>query len=211
MKQESKLISLWPFEEKDFPLLSSEIENPRFMLQWAGPKYTFPLTWDQIGIRNQETGDGKKSVYVFRAVNPESDQTIGFIELAIRDFVSRVANVESVLVFRKYRGQGYGKQLMSAIVQFGFQQLQMNELTLCVFDFNLSAIACYRKIGFERYEVGAAARSFDNEKWSLVRMKLSKEQWKQSWIHHSSDDSSMQAANRSEPAPYDCRTSRARA
>lgn len=177
MKQAANLISLKPFEKQDCLPLISEIQNPRFILQWAGPKYTFPLTWEQIDVRNQKTVDGKKSIYIFKAINPESNRTIGFIELAITDFNSKVANVESVLVFRQYRGQGYGKQLMSAIVQFGFQDLQMNELTLSVFDFNYSAITCYKNLGFEQFEVAVAARSFENEKWNLVRMKLSREKW----------------------------------
>ena len=190
MKEESQRIALRAFAEQDFPLLNSEIENARFILQWAGPKYSFPLTWEQIHLRNEMIVNGKKSIYVFKAVDQEADRTVGFIELPIRDFVSKVANVESVLVFRKYRGQGYGKQLMSAIVQFGFQQLQMSELTLSVFDFNVSAISCYENIGFERYEDGVTFRSFEKEKWGLVRMKLTKDQWNQSNVRPSSVGSS---------------------
>jgi RimJ/RimL family protein N-acetyltransferase len=186
MKKESQLVALKAFEEQDFPLLNSEIENARFVLQWAGPKYAFPLTWEQINLRNETALDGKKSIYVFKAVDSGSDQTIGFIELSIRDHVLKVGNVESVLIFRKYRGKGYGKQLMSAIVGFAFQKLHLNELTLSVFDFNVSAKACYHNIGFDVYEVGTTPRSFENEQWSFVRMKLTKAQWNQSIVHPSS-------------------------
>jgi len=180
MKQESPLISLRPFEEQDFLLLVSEIENPRFILQWSGPKYTFPLTWEQLDLRIRKTVEGEKSIYIFKALDRESDQTIGFVELSIRDFVFKVGNVESVLVFRKYRGKGYGRQLMAAIVDFAFQKLDMNELTLSVFDFNVSAKTCYQHIGFEVYEVGAPPREFETENWSFVRMKLTKARWLQS-------------------------------
>lgn len=153
------------------------MKSPRFILQWAGPKYEFPLTWEQIDLRNQKTVEGKKSIYMFKAILTESELTIGFVEIAIRDFVSKAANVESVLVFREFRGRGYGRQLMSAVVQFGFQELQMNELTLTVFDFNVSAIKCYKSIGFEQFEVSATPRLFENERWDFVRMKLTREQW----------------------------------
>jgi RimJ/RimL family protein N-acetyltransferase len=193
VKKESTIVSLVPFEERDFPFLRSEVESSRFILQWAGPKYTFPLTWEQLDLRIRKTAEGEKSIYMFKVMERVSGETIGFIELSIRDHVLKVGNVESVLVFRKYRGKGYGKQLMSAIVGFAFQNLHMNELTLSVFDFNVSAKACYQHIGFEVYEVGPAPLEFENEKWSFVRMKLTKDQWYQSLDHSLSADSSSQS------------------
>jgi RimJ/RimL family protein N-acetyltransferase len=173
-------VSLIPFEARDFPLLSAEVESSRFILQWSGPKYTFPLTWEQLDLRIRKTVEGEKSIYMFKVTERELEQTIGFIELSIRDSVLKVGNVESVLIFRKYRGKGYGKQLMSEIVEFAFQKLDLNELTLSVFDFNVSAKTCYHNIGFEVYEVGAPPRECENEKWSFVRMKLTKARWLQS-------------------------------
>jgi len=37
-------IRLQAFEEGDFDRLIAEVPDGRFLLQWAGPKYTYPWT-----------------------------------------------------------------------------------------------------------------------------------------------------------------------
>lgn len=75
------------------------------------------------------------------------------------------------------RGQGYGNQMIHAALKFGFEDLNLNEIDLGVFDFNSSAIRCYQKIGFQQYDVRQNARKFNDEEWTLVMMKLTKEFW----------------------------------
>ena len=53
----------------------------------------------------------------------------------------------------------------------------LQEITLNVFDFNTSAIATYKRIGFIEYEFKEAARQFQNEYWNVIEMKINKENW----------------------------------
>jgi RimJ/RimL family protein N-acetyltransferase len=66
---------------------------------------------------------------------------------------------------------------MAEIMKFGFGELDLKELRLNVFDFNSAAISCYRKAGFKAYEIKKNAREVDNEKWNLVRMNISREEY----------------------------------
>jgi hypothetical protein len=45
---ENELIKLQTFDESDFNQLIAAIPDARFLLQWAGPKYNFPLDVSQL-------------------------------------------------------------------------------------------------------------------------------------------------------------------
>ena len=63
--------------------------------------------------------------------------------------INKSARVGKVLVGDKnVRGKGIGKQLIKKILKIAFDELQLHRVSLGVFDFNLSAIACYEKAGF---------------------------------------------------------------
>ncbi len=47
------------------------------------------------------------------------------------------------------RGQGYGSEALSLLVDFIFTEMNMNRVQLLVFAFNERAVASYKKIGFE--------------------------------------------------------------
>ncbi|WP_394219394.1 hypothetical protein [Halobacillus trueperi] len=42
------MLQLIPFQEKDFQTLSGWIDSPRFLMQWGGPMFNFPLTYQQL-------------------------------------------------------------------------------------------------------------------------------------------------------------------
>lgn len=46
------------------------------------------------------------------------------------------------------RGKGYGTEALSLLVDFIFQEMNMNRIQLLVFDFNKRAIGSYEKVGF---------------------------------------------------------------
>ncbi|MDO7205773.1 GNAT family protein [Paraclostridium bifermentans] len=46
-------------------------------------------------------------------------------------------------------GNGYGKEALSLLLDFGFNLLNLNNIVLKVYSFNKQAIKCYSKIGFK--------------------------------------------------------------
>jgi RimJ/RimL family protein N-acetyltransferase len=82
-----------------------------------------------------------------------------------------------VLIFQKYRGNGFGKEMVKEAVKFAFKNMHMAEITLGVFDFNTPAINVYKSIGFTEFQFKKGGRQFQNESWSVIRMKLNKISW----------------------------------
>lgn len=62
-----------------------------------------------------------------------------------------IADVESVVVSSKYRGRGYGKELMIAMIDAA-KNLNVHHIQLTSNPKRVAANQMYQKLGFERYE-----------------------------------------------------------
>lgn len=62
-----------------------------------------------------------------------------------------IADVESVVVSSQYRGRGYGKELMTAMIDTA-RNLNVHHIQLTSNPKRVAANQMYQKLGFERYE-----------------------------------------------------------
>jgi RimJ/RimL family protein N-acetyltransferase len=174
------MIELVKFESSDCERLIRWVPDARFLLQWAGPEFTWPLDRRQIEANLRQTAGRHPTRYIFKARETASGKVVGHIELARVDYQHKTAHIARVLVGPPaLRGKGYGGQLVAAVVDFAFEKLDLETLTLNVFDFNEAALACYRSLGFERD--GAASeksRSWEGQTWRLLLMRLRRHAWR---------------------------------
>jgi RimJ/RimL family protein N-acetyltransferase len=75
------------------------------------------------------------------------------------------------------RGQGIGQLMIERVLNIAFEELKLHRVSLGVFSFNLSAIACYEKAGFVKEGLLREARKIDNEFWSLWEMSILENEW----------------------------------
>lgn len=172
------MLKLRKFERTDFPLLIGWIPDARFLLQWAGPGYSFPLDEKQLIDNQRKAESHPPQKFIFKAILAPDDEVIGHIEL-VRHIGSllkgRLARVLIGPAAR--RGQEHGAEMVRLTVKFGFEKLNFSEIDLSVFDFNHAAIACYEKIGFHRHQFIEGACRFEDESWNGYRMKLDRDEW----------------------------------
>jgi RimJ/RimL family protein N-acetyltransferase len=174
---EHELIELQPFTEGGFKQLISEIPDARFLLQWAGPKYTYPLDAAQLTDTLANTLGDRPSFKVFKVIRSETMETVGHIQLMDIDYNAASCILGRVLIFQKYRGNGFGKMMVKEAVKFAFENMHLAEIILGVFDFNTRAIHVYKSIGFTEFQFKKGARQFLNESWNVIRMKLNRINW----------------------------------
>ena len=172
------MIKLFKFEPTDISRLVGWIPDAGFLLQWAGPKYIFPLDSGQLMLALDGTMGEQPSHFMFKAIYMAEEEVVGHIELMAVDYEKRTARLGRVLIgANEMRGKGFGKQMIHTALKFGFGELNLNEIDLGVFDFNRSAIKCYQNIGFQQYEIRQNARKFNDELLTLVMMNITKESW----------------------------------
>lgn len=176
---ENELIKLNAFDEGDFNQLIAAIPDARFLLQWAGPIYVYPLNVSQLKDTLTKTTGEQPSFKVFRAVLSNTSEIVGHIQLMNIDYNAASCMLGRVLIFPDHRGKGLGKAMVRRAVKYAFENLGLSDVTLNVFDFNMAAINLYKSVGFIDYEFIKAARNFQNEDWNVIKMKLNKEKWLQ--------------------------------
>ncbi|MFB4165137.1 GNAT family N-acetyltransferase [Alteribacillus sp. JSM 102045] len=178
MGEEKVSIRFLPFERADFDQLIQWIPDARFLLQWGGPHFTFPLNESQLEEYIKNTNKTGASRFINKVVD-SSGVTVGHISLGSVDRHNRSARIGKVLVGeQKNRGQGIGRKMIKEICHISFDELNMHRVSLGVWDFNKPAIRCYEKAGFVHEGIKRDLRRFGDEYWSLCEMSILEDEWK---------------------------------
>jgi RimJ/RimL family protein N-acetyltransferase len=165
------MIILQPFSQADYAQLIAWIDSPETLMQFAGPKFQFPLTVEQIMESEKE-----ENRYSFSVFENETKTMIGHAEIMLTGHSAFFCRI--LIGDTAQRGKGFGQAITQALVDFSFTQLAQTKAELNVFDFNLMAIKCYEKVGFTINPNKKFEREVNGEKWTAVNMVLKKQDWK---------------------------------
>ena len=92
--------------------------------------------------------DANVHVYVIR----DGDRIVAKGTLCIKHTLEfTIADIESVVVSTKCRGRGYGKELVTAMVEAA-KKMNAHHIQLTSRPSRVAANQLYQKLGFERYE-----------------------------------------------------------
>jgi RimJ/RimL family protein N-acetyltransferase len=78
---------------------------------------------------------------------------------------------------REFWGKGYGSEAMKLVLCYAFTELNLRRVTLNVFEYNLRAIRCYEKLGFQPEGRVRKYLNREGRRWDLIYMGISKEEW----------------------------------
>jgi RimJ/RimL family protein N-acetyltransferase len=163
------MITLRKTEEKDISLIASCLENkPEDFISQCGygkRYFTFPVTSEQI-LNFQKSRD-QNSLF-FTVFNGEL--LIGSFELIMHQNEEKgvAATIARFLIYDEYRFKGYGTEALKLLANYAFDKLGLKKIRLGVFDFNESALNCYKKAGF------AEVNRVKIDDWIKIDMELIK-------------------------------------
>ena len=143
------MVKLEEFGIADIDRLLSWIPTREALVQWAGSGFVYPLGREQLmkHLQDEQADEDRKEIY--RVVSTSDDAVVGHCELVNIDPENRSAHIALMLVAPEYRGMGYGEATVRKLLERGFGTLKVHRISLYVFDFNTTAIACYEKCGFQ--------------------------------------------------------------
>ena len=143
-------MTLRPFNINDAPTILSWCKDKHAFRLWSADRYKeFPAQPDEM--MEQYKGE---NMYPLTAVVEE--------EIIIR--------FGFVIVDDSKRGKGYGKQMLRLAIDYAQQELRAKHITLGVFCDNLSAVECYKSVGFRI--TGMDSYLIDGEEWKGFEMEL---------------------------------------
>jgi RimJ/RimL family protein N-acetyltransferase len=170
-------LTLRPFGVDDIDRLIAWIPDATFLLQWAGPTLSWPLTVDQLRRDVAASAPGGSHL-IFKAVGGDGS-AVGHIEVKAIDRVHRNAMMGRILVAPDKRGCGFGRSMIAAALAVCFDDLKLHRVGLRVFAHNTTAIESYRRVGFlqeglERHTKLAP----DGTWWDAVTMAILEDDWR---------------------------------
>jgi RimJ/RimL family protein N-acetyltransferase len=167
------LIRLERFSDEEISQLISWIPNKEFLLQWGGPSYTLESLEKQLKNQMSMMFEENPLNLMYSARTVESNELVGHIQLLGIDEINMSARIGRVLVGEKEnRNRGIGLQMINAILDIAFNKFNLHRVDLGVFDFNESAIACYKKAGFIVEGSFRECRKINGQYWSLINMGI---------------------------------------
>ncbi|MFQ6078162.1 MAG: GNAT family N-acetyltransferase [Thermodesulfobacteriota bacterium] len=137
---------------------------------------SFPIN----AIREKEFVEGlykDQTKVVLAIVIKESDQLIGVTGLHAIDSVNRKAIFGIFVGDKKNWSKGYGTEATKLMVSHGFEALNLNRISLTVFDHNPRGIRAYEKAGFVKEGVLRQDRYVNGKYHNTIVMGILKEEW----------------------------------
>ncbi len=136
--------------------------------------FRLPITkpMEEAWIAKAMNGDADRIVFSIE----DSQQThVGFIELNTIDYFNRNANYAIVLGDENARGKGIAKNATELILDFAFNKLNLHKVCLQVVEYNESAIALYKKIGFSNEGILKEQFFMDGKYHDMICMGIFKD------------------------------------
>ena len=157
-------MQLRPFNPDDAETILGWCKDKHAFRLWSADRYKdFPAKPEEMV--EQYYGN---NMYPLTAV--VDNLVIGHILLRYPSEDKTVIRFGFVIVDDSKRGKGYGKQMLRLAIDYAQQELGAKRITLGVFCDNLSAVACYKSVGFRIN--GMDSYVIDGEKWKEFEMEL---------------------------------------
>jgi RimJ/RimL family protein N-acetyltransferase len=115
--------------------------------------------------------------YIFMIRTLDGDRLIGEIGLEGVAWNHGDSFVGIGLGERDYWGKGYGTDAMRVILRYAFTELNLQRVSLDVFEYNPRAIRSYEKAGFTVEGRVRGNLNRDGRRWDLFFMGILKEEW----------------------------------
>jgi RimJ/RimL family protein N-acetyltransferase len=107
----------------------------------------------------------------------DDDTLLGEIGLYVVDWSSRDAFVGLGIGEREFWGKSYGTDAMKVILRYAFTEVNLNRVTLGVFEYNPRAIRSYEKAGFHHEGRERKLLNKEGKRWDLLYMGILREDW----------------------------------
>jgi RimJ/RimL family protein N-acetyltransferase len=173
------MITLSYFTSEDFASLMEWIHDDEILMNWSGALFSFPLTQESMQWYIEDVNDiAKSDAFVYKAIDTETGATVGHISLGSISKKNKAGRISRVLVAPEHQGKGYCRQMVSAILKIGFEDLKLHRICLGVYDFNKAAISCYQKAGMVIEGTNRDCLLFKGNWWSLIEMSMLEDEWK---------------------------------
>ena len=161
-------------EEADAPCPVQWLNDPEVNRTLMVGNFPLNLLREQDFIRKLYTD--QKSL-ILAIVLKDGDRYIGNTGLHDIHPVHRVATFGIAIGAKDCWGKGYGTEATRLMVRHGFETLNLNRISLNVYDYNERGIRAYEKAGFKKEGVLRKALYAEGAYHDVIVMGILREEW----------------------------------
>ncbi|MEF9951714.1 MAG: GNAT family protein [Clostridium sp.] len=158
-----------------------ELEDSRILSAWLNDRESnrnldiiYPLSKRYADAFTLEAEDEKKRVFM---IDDENYKPIGIVVIDKIKWEYRNCEVGIVIYNKGKRGQGYGRDAMKSLVNFIFNNMNLELIYLTVLEDNIPGINLYKSLGFQEEGILRSRIFKDGVYINLVSMSLSREEY----------------------------------
>lgn len=164
------VVRLRSLSEKDLPKLVSWWNDPAWKPYQSGvvaPSSDMSVAEQfRSWSKNNNSGD-----FGFSIEEIKTGQLLGHVTLWGIDPVVRIGNI-GIIIGGEHVDQGFGTDAIRVLLRFSFEELRVNKVELCVWEFNLRAAHVYKRLGFKTEGVRREATFHNGRYWSQIQMGM---------------------------------------
>lgn len=164
-------IYLSPMNIEDAPLYVKWLNNKEVSENIGRDNITVTLEYEKEWIKKNQ------SSYVFAIVLKEKDILIGNCGFNEIDLIHKKATLGIFIGDSENRGKGYGKEAIKLLLDYGFNNLNINNIMLKVYSFNTKAIKCYESLGFKKIGTRRKCHYLKDKYYDEVFMEILKDEY----------------------------------
>lgn len=154
-------------KNRDFEIISKWITDERTHAMWCANLIEYPVSQENFQSVMEYAAD-KFGDSPFVATLDDGE-VVGFFCYS-SNLETNEGMLKFVMVDSKYRGKGYGKEMINLAVKYAFEIAKVSAVQLNVFPENERAKKCYMSCGFKERTTTDNAFMFKDEAWGRCNL-----------------------------------------
>ena len=167
------MLRLRQYKKADADGIARWVRDRDTFLKWGGTLFgDYPIDAGVIAATYDEKNglcEEADNFYPWIAMD-EDDRPVGHFIMRYTNGDHKLLRFGWVVVDDTIRGKGYGTEMLRLGLQYAFEILKVDKVTLGVYEGNDSAHACYKKVGFHDTHI------VEKEPWNVIEMEITKEE-----------------------------------
>lgn len=172
-----KRIRLRALEKGDLPLFVTWLNDPE-VIQGVMHYQPFSLQDEVEWFEEIRKKTKEEKPLMIEVQTPEGWTPIGDLGLFGIDWRIRSAELGIVIGAKEYWDKGFGTEAVNLILEHGFKTLNLNRISLRVFENNHRAIRAYEKVGFIQEGTLRQGHYQDGHYIDVILMSVLVSEWK---------------------------------
>lgn len=170
---EGETVRLRPVEERDLPHFVRWLADPE-LTRWLAAIGEPPTLEDEYDWWHDRRSDPDSILW---AIETSDGHLVGTTELRLTLRAER-AELGIAIHDKTQWGKGLGTEAARLVVDYAFEELDLNRVELTTDEENARAIRCYEKVGFVREGLLRRHRPLDGDFSNTVVMGVLRAEWR---------------------------------